>query len=313
MYGSEQMLWICQEDSPSLIGATFKDGGSQHGVSITELKYMRMFLNQSQNISPGFARRNLWIDLVVKYSPMLQTIPDDKIHALRGIAFRYSHLMEDEYVAGLWKSWLLPGLLWKRCEPVVLRQTRQYPSWSWLSIDSAVIMEKADDDVYKTGNLLDIDFIDFKPNVIGGNLDSFGLLPNAVLHLRGHLTRITSPDWKSMKLFKGNLTRSEDSNLIPSGMRFLKPQPARLILDTLELCPSTLVPAGLNGSVWCLPVTRVRIADQKTDAFVGWAVQGLLLEETEIFHRFKRIGWFISDLGEQEFCVTEPLQDLYLV
>ncbi|KAL8978820.1 MAG: hypothetical protein Q9205_005693 [Flavoplaca limonia] len=200
MYGSEQMLWKCQEDSPSLIGATFKDGGSQHDVSITELKYMRMFLNQSQKLSPGFARRNLWIDLVFKYSPMLQTIPDDKIHALRDIASRYSHLMEDEYVAGLWKNWLLPGLLWKRCEPVRLRQKRQYPSWSWLSMDTAVSMEKADDNAYKTGNLLNIHFIDFKPDMLGGNLDSFGLLPNAVLHLRGHVKKIESPDWKNMRL-----------------------------------------------------------------------------------------------------------------
>ena len=49
-----------------------------------------------------------------------------------------------------------------------------------------------------------------------------------------------------MRLVNGIQPRTGDSNLILSRMRFVKPQPARLILDTLELCPSTLVPARLN-------------------------------------------------------------------
>ncbi|KAL8995571.1 MAG: hypothetical protein Q9169_004713 [Polycauliona sp. 2 TL-2023] len=304
MYGSEQMLWICQKDSPSGIGATFKDGGPQHDVSMTELKYMRMFLNGSQKISRGFARRNLWIDLVIKYSAMHQTVPDDKVHAIRGIASRYSHLMNDKYIAGLWKSWILPGLMWKRCEPTELRRDRQYPSWSWLSIDTAVNMEKAVDDTYVSDNLVNIKFIDFKPDPVEGSVNLFGLLPNAILHLYGHLTKVTSPDWTAMRLF-GSVAGHHKS-------KFLKPEPARVILDTVEVSNLTSRPVGLDGPVWCLPVVRVRIVDQQADAYVGWAVQGLLLEEAVINQSFRRIGWFISDIGEESLCVDGPQQHIWI-
>ncbi len=190
MYESEQMLWICQQDSSTGIGATYKNGGPAHDSSVTELKYMRMFLDRPQTISPGFARRNLWIDLVTQYSAKEQTVPDDKIHALRGIASRYQWHMKDQYIAGLWRSWLIPGLMWKRSQEIRIRRKRQYPSWSWLSIDSPVTMERASAAVYEPKNIVNVQFIDYQPNAPAGPLNTFGLLPNAVLHLRGCLLKV---------------------------------------------------------------------------------------------------------------------------
>ncbi|KAL8718032.1 MAG: hypothetical protein Q9181_008243, partial [Wetmoreana brouardii] len=309
MYGSEQMLWICHQDSPTAIGATFKDGGPAHDSSIETLKYMRMFLSRPQTISRGFARRNLWIDLVMEYSSRKQTIPDDKIHALRGVAAMYQRHMEDEYIAGLWKSWLLPGLMWKRSQSheiqpheIQPRRKRQYPSWSWLSIDSAVTMEKARDEVYKPENVFDVQFIKYSPDALGISPSAFGLLPNAVLHLHGHITKVENPDWKAMRLFDKVSTQDQKT-------KFLHPQPSRIILDALEATDSTSTAGSMNGPVWCMPIIRVKVADQQADTYVGYAVQGLLLLEEPSSNHYTRIGWFISGRGEEAKFLSGKRQD----
>lgn len=290
MYGSEQVLWVCQQDAPIGTGATFKDGGPAYDSSVTEQKYMRMFLHKPSVISRGFARRNLWIDLVAEYSPRKQSIPDDKIHALRGIASRYQRYMKDEYIAGLWKSWLIPGLMWKRSQEIQGQQKRQYPSWSWLSIDSGVVMEKADNDIYSFENLCNVEYVAYSADIDNASRSPFGLLPNAVLHLRGHITRFEDPAWNKMR----HLTTDPEVD----NVRFLRPQPARIVLDFTTL---SLLDLMAERPIWCLPVIRTKVADQRTDRYVGWAVQGLLLSHDSHFNFYKRIGWFISDVGNGEF------------
>lgn len=301
MYGSEQVLWVCQQDSPIGTGATFKDGGPAYDSSVTELKYMRMFLHKPAVISPGFARRNLWIDLVAEYSPRKQSIPDDKIHALRGIASRYQHHMKDEYIAGLWKSWLLPGLMWKRYQEIQGQQKRQYPSWSWLSIDSGVVMEKANDDIYNFENLYNVEYVDYIADIDDKSLSPFGLLPNAILHLRGHITRLDDPVWSEM--------RSSSINPKADHVRFLRPQPARIVLDSMTL--SDLAVGERN--VWCLPIIRTKVVDQRIDRYGCWAVQGLLLLQDPDLKYYTRIGWFISNVGDRtDFLGGAPRQEIFL-
>lgn len=304
MYESEQMLWICQQDSSTGIGATYKNGGPAHDSSVTELKYMRMFLNRPQTISPGFARRNLWIDLVTQYSAKEQTIPDDKIHALRGIASRHQWHMKDQYIAGLWRSWLIPALMWKRSQDIRVRRKRQYPSWSWLSIDSPVTMERASAAVYEPENTVNVQFIEYQPKAPAEPLDAFGLLPNAVLHLRGCLVKVEDPDWTGMRLFNTDPTQNQT--------RFLEPQPGRVVMDAMEAS----TPTGISdGPVWCLPAVRVRVADQRADVYVGCAVQGLLLRKVlddSDQQTFARVGWFISSIGEEAEFLDGMPQDIFI-
>ena len=304
MYGSDQMLWICQQDNPCGIGATFKDGGPAHDSSVTELKYMRMFLFRSQVISPGFARRNLWIDLVIEYSPREQSIPDDKINALRGIATRYQDSMDDDYIAGLWKSWLIPGLMWKRSGKIHHRRKRQYPSWSWLSIDSAVTMDRAHNDLYMPGNFLDVEFISYMPCPSGQTLSPFGLLPEATLQMRGHLKKLEPPEWQAMLLSYSNVIEAQKTSL--------QPQPARVVLDTIESTVPNLMPVEVPGPVWCLPMIRVHVADHSTDKYIGYAVQGLVLLQKSESGFFERIGWFISEVEEYANFLTGVRQDLFI-
>jgi hypothetical protein len=73
------------------------------------------------------------------------------------------------------------------------------------------------------------------------SFDPFGLLPDATLHLRGHLTKVENPDWKEMRLFHSDPTRSET--------QFLVPPATRMVLDAIEDPASTLAAVGMNRPV----------------------------------------------------------------
>ena len=55
----------------------------------------------------------VWSRLLEKYSKTTITFPTDRLVALSGLAQIMSEALEDEYVAGLWKSILPSQLLWR--------------------------------------------------------------------------------------------------------------------------------------------------------------------------------------------------------
>lgn len=103
---------------------------------------------------------------------------------------------------------------------------------------------------------------------------------------------------------------------VNSQTRFLEPQPGRLVLDAIDAYKiSTPTPINFNGPVWCLHAVRVKVADQRADVYVGCAVQGILLRKVIIDSgqdTFTRVGWFISNIGEEaKFPVGLP-QDVFI-
>jgi hypothetical protein len=93
------------------------------------------------------AKRRKWQFLVGIYSSCLLTVRTDRLPAIAGLAKVFELHMSSDYVYGLWKSALLPGLLWYVFYwPQHPRPTlRRAPSWSWASVDSE-IMYCAEDD-----------------------------------------------------------------------------------------------------------------------------------------------------------------------
>lgn len=80
-----------------------------------------------------------WKDLLHRYGARKLTYPTDKLPALSAIAEIHQQLLDDEYVAGLWKRSLLEGLCWSSpSSPQSLGLTgAEYraPSWSWAAVD----------------------------------------------------------------------------------------------------------------------------------------------------------------------------------
>lgn len=92
-----------------------------------------------------------WDSLVDLYSTKRLTYPSDKLPALSGVAEVVAGVSGDEYLAGLWKSDLLCGLLWKRRNADPRFGVRddlhrvtppRAPSWSWAAFDGAVETHK---------------------------------------------------------------------------------------------------------------------------------------------------------------------------
>ncbi|KAK7415044.1 hypothetical protein QQX98_006182 [Neonectria punicea] len=92
---------------------------------------------------PEKVLHHCWQPLVRNYTQRSLQIPEDKPRAIHAIAMEYKKKMHSEYKAGLWRRSLKQELLWQRDVSDTSRQPRRLdhrcPSWTWLSVDSAVI------------------------------------------------------------------------------------------------------------------------------------------------------------------------------
>ncbi|GIZ41016.1 hypothetical protein CKM354_000433300 [Cercospora kikuchii] len=81
-----------------------------------------------------------WRNLVKTYSACKLTNRNDRTMAIAGIARWYAEQLNEEYVAGFWRSQLPACLLWNVDQYGSTKRASQYraPTWSWLSIDGRV-------------------------------------------------------------------------------------------------------------------------------------------------------------------------------
>ena len=103
----------------------------------------------------SLGKHNVWYDIVEHYTKCELSYKSDMLPALSGVATQYQKMTGDEYFAGLWKSDLARGLLWrmpllstdqlwniekasgfrKSSRPASYRA----PTWSWSSVDATYI------------------------------------------------------------------------------------------------------------------------------------------------------------------------------
>ena len=117
-YGAEQIFWRCSKDR------FLKNGGVTQAPEISDLDSLKdcLILGERQ------PKHYDWLNLVHSYSLRKQSISDDRINAIRGMVSLLHPMMEDEYIAGFWKSWILSDLLWTRVGQKKHQPTRNYPS-----------------------------------------------------------------------------------------------------------------------------------------------------------------------------------------
>ncbi|KAH8802622.1 heterokaryon incompatibility protein-domain-containing protein [Xylogone sp. PMI_703] len=80
-----------------------------------------------------------WRDMVMVYSKLKLTKEEDKLPALSACANLMGKSLGDKYLAGLWRKFLMEGLLWfvdpqKQLEP--RPKIWRAPSWSWASVNA---------------------------------------------------------------------------------------------------------------------------------------------------------------------------------
>ncbi|KAJ3535151.1 hypothetical protein NM208_g7251 [Fusarium decemcellulare] len=80
--------------------------------------------------------QSFWLQTVGYYSWMDLTKESDRAYAIAGVAQRLQTIMQDTYLAGLWRRDLPRALLWSpnpRNKNGAVRVTGGVPSWSWMS------------------------------------------------------------------------------------------------------------------------------------------------------------------------------------
>jgi len=140
-YGSHQIFWECERMRASEDGdAVLQDGG-----------LLKRLYSTADSTSSVFARPNRdpwseqeqnvnwvgWYRMIEDYTARSITKHTDRLPALSGLAQAVVRKTESAYLAGLWKTGLLEGLLWcKAQDGQALTKTPEYvaPSWSWASV-----------------------------------------------------------------------------------------------------------------------------------------------------------------------------------
>lgn len=136
--------------------------------------------------NPRFFAHQLWHRIVTAYTRSLLTKSGDKLVALSGIAKRMSQVIQDEYVAGMWRFCLESQLLWyvEDCEqinrePSTRPATYRSPSFSWASVDGKISGGQLTDE----GMLIEVVEI----NIEHETEDVTGLVKGGSIRLKGTL------------------------------------------------------------------------------------------------------------------------------
>ncbi|KAI4860310.1 heterokaryon incompatibility protein-domain-containing protein [Hypoxylon rubiginosum] len=145
------------------------------------------------------------VRVALPYSARNITFLTDTLPALSGLARYFASIMEDAYVAGLWKKDLLCGLFWRLQDPPhrtldSLLQALQDcsdigPSWSWicrgeLSTHGAGELSMWDDPLQYNSKCESIDV-----TVTPRGVDEYGEISAAVLSLTGHVCPLSEAEW----------------------------------------------------------------------------------------------------------------------
>ncbi|ORY12914.1 heterokaryon incompatibility protein-domain-containing protein [Clohesyomyces aquaticus] len=125
-----------------------------------------------------------WKNFLQGYTKCGLSVESDKFPAIKGIVEGFATIMDDTFVAGLWKSRLVDELCWRSSgsfstQPQFSSKWRA-PTWSWAKMDQA-----ADLSWGTRCCLVKVEHIDFEAN-------SSGQLKKASLTLRGQVSNGTT-------------------------------------------------------------------------------------------------------------------------
>ena len=128
-----------------------------------------------------------WWKIVQTYSAAELYNPADKFAAIAGLASRFEQVLDDEYLAGLWRSSLVTDLLWQSIGAA--RETKSYraPTWSWASLDGGEIRGFRLSDKIDDGTVISCEIVQAD---VATHLESrFGIVTGGSLRLTCRLFR----------------------------------------------------------------------------------------------------------------------------
>ncbi|KAI1736716.1 hypothetical protein F4680DRAFT_451805 [Xylaria scruposa] len=80
-----------------------------------------------------------WQKIVTEHSSRALTKMTDKVPAFLALIETMAKTIQDEFALGVWKkSYFFPSLLWVASKPGGRSRNRNYPSWTWASVDGRI-------------------------------------------------------------------------------------------------------------------------------------------------------------------------------
>lgn len=293
-YGDFELVWACATCVKTISGiqAEICDTGE------TEMaRLRRLFTNESAYDKSDIM--TLWEDLIREYSRRKLSRSDDKLPALSGLAMKFEHLIQGEYLAGLWSCWLPTHLLWKITGPSGSGKDQhdsgpwRAPTWSWLSVDSPVDIELEKKETFSA--LAKIENYAIAP-VRSFNL--FGRLKSASITLKGIVNEASDEmmhqiiDYKSENS-KGRVEVVLDTEPIMGSNSY--PEYTFLTIGSVTRPPKSAVNSHANGDS-PKPLMRKQSDGEGTIAL------GIVLSPSgEDASSYQRVGWFKSLPSQREY------------
>lgn len=240
-----------------------------------------------------------WVKNVAWYTKRQLTRPGDKLRAIGGIADKYHVVMEDQYLAGLWRSYIPAGLLWRRIvaskEGILLPRPLRYraPSWSWASIDGEIDYdwpERMDGSLECTrlghtesiASIVGIDVIEAGVELARAD-KPFGAVKGGFIEASG-----------MVKVVKGELKPVYDEEKgqflqLDVQDNFKRPQSIDCWPDTDEGLPQPC------SELWLLALTGAAedVGDDFRSTSTYFVIRGLVLVPVSGFN-YRRVGFFES-------------------
>lgn len=107
------------------------DSDALYGIDTDRKRFVFAASDPLDKVSTMYYDR--WLRLVQSYSQLELTYKTDRLPALSGIASHVASETGDDYLAGLWRQDIAPGLLWYVWPYQPASSTYVAPSWSWAS------------------------------------------------------------------------------------------------------------------------------------------------------------------------------------
>ncbi|KXH30209.1 hypothetical protein CSAL01_05039 [Colletotrichum salicis] len=200
-FGQRQILWECQQKEDAEI--------YPEGLLIDLSRFpsrIKGFSNNLIGLKPRdhgeVSKYQYWCNIVNAYTELKLTFPSDKLVALSAVAKTVRELLEDRYVAGIWRRYLERELLWTVVPNEAQARPSAYrvPSWSWAAVDGHItpaIMDPEPVEMLIEVQDLHLDYVtsDTTGLITGGWLRLWGvlkkleLLPDATIGIHGNIYR----------------------------------------------------------------------------------------------------------------------------
>ena len=232
-FGSHQLIGECAEmdateaypkELPPVLALQAKARFKSLDPSIDGKRLRERAAKDSE---PRFFAYELWPRIVVTYTQCMLSNPSDKLIALSGIAKRMRDIIQDEYVAGMWRRYLSNELLWNvsnqrqgNQSPPMRSEQYRAPSFSWASVDGCITVPPISDQ----GMLCSVEDV----WIVYVTDDTTGLIKGESLTLKGTLKRLELRRAGSLKSY---LLKINDKDVIRSSDKSWERMGPLVLLD----------------------------------------------------------------------------------